>query len=602
LKYFLFCLLLFGQSAFGQDYQSDYLAGKSHLSSENYQLAQQSFQKVINDDPANPFSSYGAFYYGIAAYNLGQFSVAKDIWRQVEVKDPRWKNIDEVYYWIVRVNAETDNVELTLPYYGQAKDTIVAASINNMMTAALASIDDVELLSNWYESYPDHLLVAEQYAKVLLSNPLTKENNEIVASINEKFDLGGNYQVIMKDSYKVAVLLPFMYQSLDDMSMIKRNKFVMDLYAGMVLAADHLSDQGIAIELLPYDTRRSKPATSGILEREELKSMDLIVGPLYPGPFELVNAFSKEYRINMINPLSGNRQIIDDNQFSFLLKPTYETMAKVAANYAQTTFEDDEDLLIFYEDEDRFAAMAGVYDSVMTQAGYNVVQSYKLDKENSREILDALTSSEEVILNPEERDSLMLLPYRRVSNRDPREEEIEKYDYVTADSLIYYEDRYDLGIDSIGHIFVASTNSLIAANAVGGVEVRGDKIPIVGLGEWLDFNVLTLEQFERLEVAMIHTSYVNYDSADVFNIEGELTQLYRNQPSMNQLTGYDLIWFIGQQLNQYGVYFQMGLHTGDLIPGRVFPGYRYGYARDNQFVPIVKMVDSSLKIVNTSNE
>ncbi|MEM8894665.1 MAG: hypothetical protein AAGC88_08815 [Bacteroidota bacterium] len=608
LRYFLFVFLLITHISVAQDYQSTYLAGKDYLASENYQLAQQSFQKVINDEPNNPFSSYGSFYYGIASYRLGQLEVAKDIWRQIEAKDPRWKNIDEVYYWITRVNIETENVELALPYYGRSRDTTIAKSINQQIQLGLSKVDDAVVLADWYNRYSDNQLLAERYANVLLNNPLTKENNQIVAEINDRFSLGGDFQIIMKDSYKVAVLLPFMYQSLDNMNVIVRNKFIMDLYAGMDLAVGHLDEQGISVELLPYDTKRSKSETAKILAKEEMKSIDLIVGPLYPDPFELVNAFSKENKINMINPLSGNRKIIDENPYSFLLKPTYETMAKVAAQYAQQdtvrndTVAVDRDILIFYEDEDRFQAMASVYDSVMTQAGYNVLRSFKLSKENSREMLDVLTSSKEITLSYEERDSLMALPYRRVSSREPTEKEIKKFDYITADSLMYYEDRYDLGVDSIGHIFVASTSSLIAANAVGGVEVRGDKIPIIGLGDWLDFNVLTLEQFERLEVAMIHTNYVNYDSADIFSIEDELTQLYRNQPSLNQLTGYDLIWFIGKQLDEHGVYFQRGLEAGELIPGRVFPGYMYGYARDNQFVPIVKMVDSALKIVNSPNE
>lgn len=601
MKYISFCLLLLSQTLFGQDYQASFLAGKSYMASENYQLAQQSFQQVINDDAANPFRSYGAFYYGIASYELGQLSIAKDIWRQVEVKDSRWKNIDEVYYWLTKVNLESDQLALALPYLDKATDTTVVKSIDSMVRIGLQEVEDIELLAEWYSQYPENRLIAERYANALLSNPLTKENNEIVAEINEKFSLTGELLVVKKDVYKVAIMLPFMYQSVEDMSMIVRNKFIMDLYEGMVLAAGHLESQGINIELLPYDTRRSKPETARLLEREEMKSMDLIVGPLYPGPFELVNQFSRENQINMINPLSGNGEIIADNPFSFLLKPTYETMAKVAADYAQSTYLDDEDLIILYEDEDRFAAMASVYDSVMTKAGYNVVQRLKLSKENSREILDALTSSREVIISREERDSLLLLPFRRVSDREPTEREI-KNPNIPTDSVLFYEDRYKLGIDSIGHIFVASTNSLIAANAVGGVEVRGDKIPIVGLGEWLSFNVLTLEQFERLEVALIHTNYVNYDSTGVYAVEDQLTKLYRDQPSINQLTGYDLIWFTGQQLFEHGVYFQKGLQDGEAVAGRIFPGYRYGFARDNQLVPIVKMVDSALKIVNSSNE
>ena len=55
---------------------------------------------------------------------------------------------------------------------------------------------------------------------------------------------------------------------------------------------------------------------------------------------------------------------------------------------------------------------------------------------------------------------------------------------------------------------------------------------------------------------------------------------------------------IGKIIDKYGNYFQFGLRNEKFIQGDVFEGFKYDYMNDNQFVPILKIIDSELKIDN----
>jgi hypothetical protein len=268
-------------------------------------------------------------------------------------------------------------------------------------------------------------------------------------------------------------------------------------------------------------------------------------------------------------------------------------MAWSAAKYAIKNFTENKKLIIIHDEEERHEALAKLYSEILIENGFTVTSITKVPKSDSRSVLESLTKSYEYKLSPSERDSINKLQRRFVKG---------KLSSNGNDTLYYYEDRFRLPLGSIGHMFVATTNIVAAANAVGGVEVRGDKIPIIGLGEWLNFNVLTLEQLERLGVALVHPNYLKFDSETFYEINNKLTSTYRQPASINQFSGFDIISLAGQLLNEHGVYFQNGLKSGEIYQGKVFEAYKYGFAQDNQIVPIVKMKESVLQIVNNIYE
>lgn len=593
MKYLPIIFVFFVHFAFSQTAEETFFKAKKSFDEENYPLARQYFKILINDDPKNAYATFSTFYYGIASYQMGETKLAVDAWKQIAYKSPRWKNLDELHYWLAIASWDVQDTIQSITYATKIQQPEVKEQIEVWLEKKLMRFSEVQLLARLYEQFPEEKNVARRYAALLSTGYQDEEAIRTLTEINDKFGLTSEIKPLKKDEYKVAVLLPFMYESLQNTQQISRNKFVMELYQGMVLAAEDLKKRGTKITLYPYDTKRSGVATKNILTQPEMLGYDLIVGPLYPEPVQLVNEFSLRNKINMINPLSGNSQIIENNPFSYLLKPTYETMAWVAAKYAIDSLSENKYVMIIYDEDDRFNQMADLYADIMENNGFKVVKKIGVKKGENRIVLETLTRSYQKNLSKYERDSISKIPRRFVK---------EELLVNKRDSIRYYEERFYLAPDSIGHLFVASSNAVTAANVVGGVEIRGDKLPIIGLGDWLNFNVITLDQFERLGIALIHPNHIKYESESYYHISKHLSETYRQPPSINHFTGYDLIWFTGTLLESYGVYFQTGLQNGTKISGRVFHTFQYGFARDNQLVPIVKLKDSSLQIVNDTYE
>ena len=225
----------------------------------------------------------------------------------------------------------------------------------------------------------------------------------------------------------------------------------------------------------------------------------------------------------------------------------------------------------------------------MESYGFNFIYKQKVNLEDSRLILDSLTNSYELMLSKQEADSISEIPGRVV--KDGRG--IEK-----LDTIYKYEEKFYIDDDSIGHVFTVSSNSLLSSNTLSAVDVRNDTISVLGFDDWLNYDVITFDQLKRLDVSFISTKYINFNSEISNFIKDKFINSYAEVPSENLFIGFGLINMIGKIVDKYGSYFQFGLRNENLIEGDVFESFQYNFMNDNQFVPILKIIDSELKIDN----
>src|SRR5690606_12972316 len=149
-----------------------------------------------------------------------------------------------------------------------------------------------------------------------------------------------------------------------------------------------------------------------------------------------------------------------------------------------------------------------------------------------------------------------------------------------------------------GHIFITMTDELVVANAISAIEIRGDKLPVIALEDWLDLRFVSYEQLERLQIKFIAPNYINYEKEAVESFKEKYINATKNFPSEFAYSGYDMMLFFGDMLHEYGNYFQQGFSDTMYQDGYVFEGYSYGSYNDNQVVPIVQFNNSVLEVVN----
>lgn len=604
-------LLLMYWGAWAQRAQSEYLEAKRLFQQGNYASAKIAFASIAADPV---FGDYATFYFGLSSYKAGELKSASDTWKQLLLKSPKWDQKNELLFWLTYASFESGHFDDALAYAGEfskaAKSTSTEELLINQFITPL-EFTQVESLS---KNFAENKFIARIYLQKLGELPYAERDYTTINNLVEKWGLdateyskGMDLPEIKKSQYDIAVLMPFMFESLSNTTLISQNSLIMDMYQGMLLAAEDLKKSGKPVNLLPYDTQKKREVTEKIVNQKGFENVDLIVGPFYPDPFDVVSRYSAEHQINMFNPISSNSEVVGENPFSFLLKPSYETMARSMAEFAAAENE-NKNVRIYYEDDPKDSLFAAVYKSVIEEAGFDVSRFQVISKGNAKLFLDTLSEQYDYYISKEMADSLRQIPGRYVRDRRLRNDELEQlkknklgipvsYD-ENQTPVAYYEKRFRVKRGTIGHIMLATRNNLLANNLISAVETRGDNIKLYGYGEWLDFAMISFSQLDRLGVALCDPEYMDRHSEVFVELESRLMEKYHTKPSVNHYRGYEMIWYAGRMLHAYGKYFQLGMREGEFESGKVFQGYLYGVANDNQVVPVVRFNEAKLEVVN----
>lgn len=101
---------------------------------------------------------------------------------------------------------------------------------------------------------------------------------------------------------RAAVMLPFMTGANDNREEQTR---MVEYYEGFLMAVDSLKKKGISIDLHTYDTHHSQSSIKSILEKSELKDMDILFGPAHPEHVKPMAEFAKAHHIRLVVPFTS---------------------------------------------------------------------------------------------------------------------------------------------------------------------------------------------------------------------------------------------------------------------------------------------------------
>ena len=577
--------IFFSSIAFAQSDYSNFTKVKKLFNQKNYsELTNLNF----NISSKSEFYPYYIFYRSISNYYLNNEDQSLNDLNEIIKSFPKWSQIDEVYYWIIKIIIDKESIETTLNYFNKIKNIQIQEDIYSMIEPEIKKISSFNQLKTLYKNYANNKIIAKYYGRSLLKEYLS---DEIIDEITEILDLVERDElfVVENKKFRVAVLLPFMFDGFDNDNFIKNNNFIMDLYSGILFGHKNYDSINSMIDIIPFDTRRDPIVVRKIIQEGNLDNVDLIIGPLYGKPIEIIKQFCLENKILMINPLSSNNKIIDDNRYSLLFKPSIKTVAEKASEYSIDRFNTNKNTIIFYENNFQDSLIAKIYYDNLEKNGFNIIYSKSVSKDDSRLILDSLASTYEEMLSDSIYDTLKNISGILIKDGRGIDELDTAYKYI---------EKFYIEEDSIGHVFVSSKNSLFASNIISAVDIRNDTIPVLGFEDWLKFNLISINQFQDLDISLISPSFSNSLDEDYKYIEEYFIDNYRRKLSNNFIIGVELINMIIDINKSYGRYFQFGLRNEKLIKGKISGGSSYLRANDNQIVPVIKVVESDIIKIN----
>jgi tetratricopeptide (TPR) repeat protein len=552
-------------------YQQRYLQAKALFKEGKYNLAQEAFRELIPRQSGNPFSEYASFYYALSAYHQGYRAVARDMLLQIKSIYPSWNQIGEVNLWLARIHFDDKNYFQALHVLQEIDHPKLLRDKMLLKEGALKEEQDVHVLKSLYDKYPDDEIVAQALARMLRQSG-TREDRWMLEKLIERFGWKKELYAdlpppsVKKKVYNVATLFPFLASTLEPTPLRKRNQFALDLYEGMKMAVDSLRKMDIHINLLAYDTERNPDLVRRLMEQDELKSVDLLVGPLFPEENKPIQDFSRKNRINLFNPVTLNYDLVSDNPYGFLFQPSLEIIGQASALFLDK-YKTNKKCMVFMGDTKRDSILAYNFLKKAVQTQLKIIQIERFSRAESGKIISILAT-------PTEFDEFK------------------------------YPKQFTLPRDSLGCIFVASDDPLIYTKVISSVETRRDSVTILGSESWLDQTSVDFEKYQQLGIVLFAPNFVQLSHPEVQRFQHGFVRMHGRPSSSSQYTdyarlGYEFMFLMGQLLKNGGVYFQ---HDRQMHDMKTIFGRRVGYDEDvrcNRYVPFVTFRKGELISLHT---
>lgn len=563
---------LFAQSP-SPEFESGYQTAKVLMSQGKYGLATQSFKKLLaNPDERNELVPYATYYMAYAAYESGDKSFAKDAFLQITIKHENWNKIDAANLWLAKIGFEQSGPFKGMLYASKITNEPYLTQSKKFIEVSLKK-EPVETLQSLYEEYPQNEIVAMAYATALSKLPNSFETSEILNQLIEKFGFdSAKFNSIpvsqRKDHYDIGIVLPLFIDRIEATGKYLNKSLAIDIYEGAKMAAKDVDSTMFMLHV--FDSKKDSMVMEQLFEAGELKNMDAVLGPLYPGPVDQMIQYASKEKVNFVNPTSSNPQISNSSPYAFLSRAGADDLGLKAADYMKSQ-PVNKNLIIYYGTSETDSISAFVYKQEMEADSFNVVSVQRIGAENRRQVYDGLTAS--VTIADKEKIAKMT-----------REQIQNSIQLPTMDSLLIQP-------DSIGHIFISSSNLTVATEAMSAIISRRDSIKIMGVGNWFEADNAGLSIMEGLGVTLAISAFDDVSSAQHTLLTERYMKLYKSKPSKYFFRGYFAMQFIAESLKAYGTYFQNGYHTS----GNFNELMDFEYSNKNGAIYIIKMIENQIQ-------
>jgi ABC-type branched-subunit amino acid transport system substrate-binding protein len=545
------CWLLFipfGQAQTTSDLATKYENAKQLIGAQKYTLAMAELQSVIAANQAT-YSPAAMYLFAVAAVQSKKYPEATQKLNLLKNAYPNWSNNEDAAFLeatIAFIQKEYDRA-LTLTESIASKD--LADEAVAMKYHYLSQVTEKAVWQDLVSRHNNDKTLGQWYADRLGSGWYTPADKETLESLIKKFKLDKNkylpenQQTVKKTSFNVAVLFPFPQNEAEVKA--RRNQFATDLYAGLLLAQDSLAKQKIQLNLFTYDAPADTNKIKSTLQLPEMSNMDLIIGPVYKSASKVISRFAQQHTINSINPLSDDLYLVKNNLNLYLFESSITTRAKQSAAYAIQNFP-LKTALIISENKEEDTTFANAYKREFERLGGKITQYKKF--------------------NPKTTSGATLLA--------------------------------NIDLKTLGHILLLSNTPAVAVFTLSTLAQNEATTPLITYPSWLNVNQISLSQFNNREIYFIYPKFIDNTQLGPQQFRRKYATRFKVPPTVYAYSGFEMLYYFGQVLQKYGSRFNGGLQNEGPVSGVIFQGIGYAGAQDNQYVPLLRMQDLQLTVVN----
>lgn len=222
---------------------------------------------------------------------------------------------------------------------------------------------------------------------VVLNIPYTSaEDTQYKEEQQKAIEEANKPKVTMYPSLKVAIILPF---SQNEEKMTVESQKMTNLYQGFLLAVDSLKQHGYKVEVSAYDEVNPATPVTNILQRPEMKDMQLIVGPMRQWNGRVVANFAQQNGIVHVLPLSNDHSLVNEHPTTFQLNAPGVLLYPLVYNRFTLIHKDHNIIFVSVDDKGNNAAYINDFKRDLESKGIKYTTANAADFQTVRDALKA---------------------------------------------------------------------------------------------------------------------------------------------------------------------------------------------------------------------
>ncbi len=282
----------------------------------------------------------------------------------------------------------------------------------------------------------------------------------------------------------------------------QRALIFMEFYEGALLAIDSLQKRGMSVELEVFDASNQTQINS-MIQLQEFRELNLIIGPVYPELQENVASFAAKNRIPMISPLSSAGNFEQNNSWYFKVNPTKDYQTEQTANYIASE-------------------LANKNFFLLQQSGSSNSAEAKLASLSKQKLMAASGGRRLHEYNFQERGVNEIAPLM-----DPNGDNV-----------------FVIPTDNEAQVSVAVTNLTALAEHYN--------IVLMGTSALTKLKSIQTENYHRIRLRYLSPYFVDYQRPLVKRVVSSYRNIFSAEPTQFSLQGYDVTYYFLSALFRYG--------------------------------------------------
>lgn len=320
---------------------------------------------------------------------------------------------------------------------------------------------------------------------------------------------------VMKENYNIALMMPLQLWNTTNINpdeivadppkaeFPQKPKAAVEFYEGALLAIDSMRKAGMKITIWVYDVDDlDSGKTAKMLTQPEFATMDLIIGPFSPAPFDEVADFALAHNIAIVSPVSAANRVLFKNPTAMKTLPSSTTQMEQLALHISAERKNDNILMI----------SSGLLKERKMGAAFQ-------DKMNELRVVEG-------------KDSIPV-----TTGFSGVESKLKK--------------------DVMNVIVIPSMSQAYVTDLLRNLHTLAEKykITVYGLPSWMEFENLDPEYMQSLNMHFASPYYVDFDLPATKSFILRYRSAFGGDPTTYSFAGFDVTLFCLQQLLRSGTGF-----------------------------------------------